>query len=75
MVQAGKVIKTAKTEIRVVLKMAARAAKGAINNLRKLVKAAGHPALRAAEARVIAEMVIEARPRYAGGRVRRLQIY
>ena len=64
-------IKAAKAEIR----MALKETKGAINNLRKLVKAAGHPALRAAEARVIAEMVIEARPRYAGGRVRRLQIY
>ena len=75
MVQAGKVIKTAKTEIRVVLKMAARAAKGAINNLRKLVKAAGHPALRAAVAKVVMEIAITALLRYAVGRAHRLRIY
>ena len=75
MVQAGKVIKTAKTEIRVVLKMAARAVKGAINNLRKLVKAAGHLALRAAVAKVAMEIAITALLRYAVGQAHRLRIY
>ena len=64
-------IKAAKAEIRMDLKET----KGPLNNRLKRVKVVVPRALRAAEARVIAEMVIEARPRYAGGRVRRLQIY